>query len=58
LYNILELRFLQGRKIRDTAVRLALSESDLYRKQRLALDEVARQLAHMEELLRQPVSEH
>jgi hypothetical protein len=57
LYNILEMRFLQGRKIRDTAIRLALSESDLYRKQRLALDEVARQLAHMEESLRQPLGE-
>lgn len=49
LYNILEMRFLQGRKIRDTAQRLALSESDLYRKQRVAIDEVARQLALMEE---------
>lgn len=51
LYNILEMRFLQGRKIRDTANRLALSESDLYRKQRVAIDEVARQLALMEEQL-------
>ncbi|MFZ9857525.1 MAG: hypothetical protein ACO3F2_04230 [Roseiflexaceae bacterium] len=49
LYNILEMRFLQGRKIRDTAQRLALSESDLYRKQRVAIDEVARQLTLMEE---------
>lgn len=49
LYNILEMRFLQGRKIRETAQRLALSESDLYRKQRVAIDEVARQLALMEE---------
>jgi hypothetical protein len=49
LYNILDMRFLQGRKIRDTAQRLALSESDLYRKQRIAIDEVARQLALMEE---------
>jgi hypothetical protein len=43
------MRFLQGRKIRDTAQRLALSESDLYRKQRVAIDEVARQLTLMEE---------
>ncbi len=49
LYNILELRFLQGRRIRDTADRLAMSESDLYRKQRIAVEEVARQLALMEE---------
>ncbi len=49
LYNILDLRFIQGRKIRDTADRLALSESDLYRKQRVAIDEVARQISLMEE---------
>lgn len=49
LYNILEMRFLHGRKIRDTAERLAMSESDLYRKQRIAVDEVARQIAMMEE---------
>jgi hypothetical protein len=49
LYNILEMRFLQGRRIRDTADRLAMSESDLYRKQRIAVEEVARQLALMEE---------
>ncbi|HMP39593.1 MAG TPA: histidine kinase N-terminal 7TM domain-containing protein [Roseiflexaceae bacterium] len=49
LYNILELRFLQGKRIRDTAVKLAISESDLYRKQRIAVEEVARQLALMEE---------
>lgn len=49
LYNILELRFLQGRRIRETADKLAMSESDLYRKQRIAVEEVARQLALMEE---------
>jgi hypothetical protein len=50
LYNILELRFLQGKRIRDIADRLAMSESDLYRKQRIAIEEVARQLALMEEV--------
>jgi hypothetical protein len=49
LYNILQLRFLQGKRVRDIAERLALSESDLYRKQRIAVEEVARQLALMEE---------
>ncbi len=34
LYNILEMRFIQGRRIREIADRLAISESDLYRKQR------------------------
>lgn len=49
LYNILELRFLQGKRTRDIAERLAMSESDFYRKQRIAVDEVVRQLALMEE---------
>lgn len=49
LYNILELRFLQGKRARDAAEQLSMSESDLYRKQRVAIEEVARQLALMEE---------
>jgi hypothetical protein len=49
LYNILELRFLQGKRIRDISSRLAMSESDFYRKQRVAVEEVARQLALMED---------
>jgi hypothetical protein len=48
LYNILEMRFLEGRKVRDVARRLAMSESDLYRKQRVAIEEVARQIEEME----------
>lgn len=48
LYNILELRFLQGRKVRDVALRLAMSESDLYRKQRIAIEEVSKQIEEME----------
>jgi hypothetical protein len=43
------MRFLQGKRIRDVATRLAMSESDFYRKQRVAVEEVARQLALMED---------
>lgn len=53
LYNILEMRFVQGQRVRDIADQLAMSESDLYRKQRIAIEEVARTLAAMEERLRQ-----
>jgi hypothetical protein len=49
LYNILELKFLRGLKVRDIARRLAMSESDLYRKQRVAIAEVARALADLEQ---------
>lgn len=48
LYNILELKFLQGHKVREIARRLAMSESDLYRKQRVAIEAVAQMLAEME----------
>ncbi len=49
LYNILELKFLQGRRVREIAQRLAISESDLYRKQRVAIEAVARALIEMEQ---------
>ena len=48
LYNILELKFLQGRKVRDVALKLAMSEADLYRKQRVAIEAVAEAIAGME----------
>lgn len=51
LYNILDLKFLQGQKVRDVAQKLSVSEADLYRKQRVALENVARTLAQMEEEL-------
>ena len=48
LYNILEMKFVQGRRVRDVARRLAMSESDLYRKQRIAIENVAQTVATME----------
>ncbi|MCI0711521.1 MAG: hypothetical protein L0154_15305 [Chloroflexi bacterium] len=49
LYNILEMRFLQGRKVREVAQKLAMSQSDFYRKQRVAIEEVARIIAESEQ---------
>jgi hypothetical protein len=48
LFNILELKFVQGRRVREIATQLAVSESDLYRKQRVAIEAVAAALADME----------
>lgn len=48
VYNILELKFVRGMKVRDIAGRLAMSESDLYRKQRIAVEALAGQIAAME----------
>jgi hypothetical protein len=49
LYNILELKFLEGRKVREVALRLAVSEADLYRKQRVAIEAVANAIVDMEQ---------
>jgi hypothetical protein len=49
LYNILELKFFEGRKVREVANRLAMSEADLYRKQRVAVESVAKAILEMEE---------
>ena len=48
LYNILELKFMEGRKVREVALRLAMSEADLYRKQRVAIEAVANAIFEME----------
>jgi len=48
LYNILEMKFIEGRKVREVASRLAMSEADLYRKQRIAIEAVARAILDME----------
>jgi len=48
LYNILEMKFIEGHKVRDVAARLAMSEADLYRKQRVAIEEVAHIILEME----------
>ena len=52
LYNILEMKFMEGRKVREIAMRLALSEADLYRKQRVAIETVANAILEMEQQAR------
>ena len=56
LYNILELKFMEGRKVREVAMRLAMSEADLYRKQRVAIESVAKAILEMEQAARREVS--
>lgn len=52
LYNILELKFLRGQKVRDVAKRLAMSEANLYRKQKVAIEVVAKTIIEMERQVR------
>ena len=49
LYNLLELKYLAGWKVKDIARKLSLSEADLYRKQRVAISTVSRQIIEIEE---------
>jgi hypothetical protein len=49
LYNILEMKFLEGHKVRDIAMRLAVSEADFYRKQRTGIKAIAKIISEMEE---------
>lgn len=56
LYNILEMKFMEGRKVREVALRLAMSEADLYRKQRVAIEAVANAILEMErEVYQEPL---
>ncbi len=48
LYNILDMKFMEGHKVREIALRLAMSEADLYRKQRIAIESVAKIIVEME----------
>jgi hypothetical protein len=52
LYNILEMKFMEGKKVREIATRLSMSEADLYRKQRVAIEAVANAILDMEEKTR------
>jgi len=52
LYNILEMKFLEGRKVREIAIKLSMSEADLYRKQRVAIETVANKIIEMEKQAR------
>jgi hypothetical protein len=48
LYNIIDLRFVQSKKVREVSRQLAMSEADLYRKQRIAIEKVAQEVAALE----------
>jgi hypothetical protein len=58
LYNILDMKFLEGKRVRDVALRLAVSEADLYRKQKVAIEELARVIAEMERHSNEPATDY
>jgi hypothetical protein len=48
IFNILDLKFIEGWKVKDLARRLSLSEADFYRKQRIAVSSIAEQIMILE----------
>lgn len=48
IFNILDLKYIEGWKVKDIARKLALSEADFFRKQRVAFNQVAHELKEME----------
>jgi hypothetical protein len=49
LYNILEMRFIKGAKVKEVVTKLAMSEPDFYRKQSFAVTAIATTLRDWEE---------
>ncbi len=48
LFNLLDLKYFEGWKVKEIARKLALSEADLYRKQRIAISAVSKNLIELE----------
>ncbi|MCD6576749.1 MAG: hypothetical protein J7K66_01890 [Anaerolineaceae bacterium] len=48
LFNILDLKFIDGWKVKDISRRLSLSEADFYRKQRIAIAALTDQIIALE----------
>jgi hypothetical protein len=48
IFNILDLRFVERKKVAEVARRMALSQSDLFRKQRSAIDAVTDTFINLE----------
>jgi hypothetical protein len=50
------MKFLKGQKVRDVAKRLAMSEANLYRKQKIAIEVVAKTILEMEKQAREELN--
>ncbi|MBE2195144.1 MAG: hypothetical protein IAE83_13300 [Anaerolinea sp.] len=48
LYNVIDLRFVQGKKVRDVARQISRGEADIYRKQTIAFKQIAHEIGKME----------
>ena len=48
LYNLIDLKFFEKQKVRDIVRRLSMSEADFYRKQKVAVETLAKEIIRME----------
>ena len=48
LYNLIDLKFFEKQKVKDVARRLSMSEADFYRKQKIAVESLAKVIMEME----------
>ncbi len=48
LYNIIDLKFFEKQKVKDIVRRLSMSEADFYRKQKIAVEAMAKEIIRME----------
>ena len=48
-YNLIDYKFFEKQKVRDAARRLSMSEPDFYRKQKTAVEELAKVIMRMEQ---------
>ncbi len=49
LYNVLDMRFVEGQKVVEVAGKLHMSEANVHRKQRVAIEQVAQRITDMEQ---------
>ncbi len=48
LYNLLVMKYLEAKKVKEIANKLAISEADLFRKQKIAISETGKMIMSME----------
>jgi hypothetical protein len=51
LYNLLVMKYLEAKKVKEIANKLSISEADLFRKQKVAITEVGKIILEMEKQL-------
>ena len=50
LYNLIDMKFFEKQKVKDAARRLSISEADFYRKQKIAVESLSKEIIRMEQM--------